>query len=154
MDERLQPPESGERVETTLHALARNEPDTKAADERFDRWFDGEVEQQQAACGDKRRGDEEDLDLWGERIDQRESKIDDQSVDHIGRYYSEREPERLAQNVGDLLQRQSRIEVSANGHNVVRGHEPAQELPMKVGREQEEDRGEGNECGQWHHWFI
>src|SRR5580692_7644691 len=154
MHERPKPPDSGERVETTFHELAGNEPNAKAADERFDRWFDGEVEQQQAACGDKGRGDEEDLDLRGEPVDQRQRKIDHQGVDHIGRGDPEREPERFAQNVGDLLQRQSRIEVSADRYNVVRGYEAAQELPMKVGREQERDRGEGDECRQWRHWLV
>jgi hypothetical protein len=63
--ERLNPADTSQRVETSFHRLAGNEPNAKGAHERFDRWLDGEVEQDQAACDDKRRGDEENLDLRG-----------------------------------------------------------------------------------------
>src|SRR6202044_1243600 len=69
--ERLKPADTSERLETSFHRLAGNEPNAEAANERFDRRFDGEIEQQQAARGDKRRGEQKDLHLRGEPVDQR-----------------------------------------------------------------------------------
>jgi hypothetical protein len=44
--ERLKPPDTSQRVETSFHRLAGNEPNAEGAHERLDRWFDGEVEQE------------------------------------------------------------------------------------------------------------
>jgi hypothetical protein len=82
--ERLKPADTSQRVEASFHRLAGNEPDAEAANKGFDRWFDRKVEQQQTARGDKRRGDEKDLDLWGEPVDQRQRQIDYQRIDYIG----------------------------------------------------------------------
>src|SRR5258708_7315632 len=49
--ERLNPADTSQRVETSFHRLAGNEPNAKGAHERFDRWLDGEIEQKQAARG-------------------------------------------------------------------------------------------------------
>ena len=82
--ERLKAADPGERVETPFHALPGDKPNAKGDDERFNRRFDRKIKQQQAAGSDKRRGDEEDLDLRSESVDQGEREIDHQSVDHIG----------------------------------------------------------------------
>ena len=63
--ERLKPADTCQRVETSFHQLAGNQPNAEGAHERFDRGLDGEVEQEQAPRDDKRRGDEENLDLRG-----------------------------------------------------------------------------------------
>src|ERR1700727_1198833 len=73
--ERLKPADTSERVETSFHRLAGNEPNAEGANERFDRWFDGEVKQHEAARGDKRGSDEKDLDLWSEPVNQRKRQI-------------------------------------------------------------------------------
>ena len=103
---------------------------------------------------DERHGDEEDLDLRRQPVDQRQRQIGHQRVDHIGRSDPEREAERFAERVGDLLERQTGVEVGPDRNDVVRSDEPAQQLPVQVGREQERDRGQRDQGRQRRHRLV
>src|SRR6185437_16617855 len=70
--ERLNLADAGQRVETSFHRLAGNEPGAETDHEGLDRRFDGEVEQKEAPRHDEWHGDKKDLDLRREPVDQRQ----------------------------------------------------------------------------------